>query len=40
MKDMGVIIKIIKEKYDGMMDFGYVSKVIKERLANLWCLIH
>ena len=35
MKDMGKVIKIIKEKYDGMMDFGYVSKVIKEKLSNL-----
>ena len=35
MKDMGKVIKIIKEKYDGMMDFGYVSKVIKEKLFNL-----
>ena len=34
-KDMGMVIKIIKEQYDGMMDFGYVSKVIKERLSNL-----
>ncbi len=37
MKDMGKVIKIIKEKYDGMMDFGYVSKIIKEKLSNLWC---
>ena len=35
MKDMGMVIKIIKAQYDGMMDFGYVSKVIKEKLANL-----
>ena len=35
MKDMGKVIKIIKEKYDGMMDFGYVSKIIKEKLSNL-----
>ena len=34
-KEMGKVIKIIKEEYDGMMDFGYVSKVIKERLLNL-----
>ena len=25
MKDMGKVIKIIKEQYDGMMDFGFVS---------------
>ena len=35
MKDMGKVIKIIKEQYDGMMDFGYVSKVIKDKLSNL-----
>jgi len=35
MKDMGIVIKIIKEQYDGMMDFGYVSKIIKEKLSNL-----
>jgi uncharacterized protein YqeY len=35
MKDMGKVMKIIKEQYDGMMDFGYVSKVIKEKLSNL-----
>ena len=28
-------IQRAKEKYDGMMDFGYVSKVIKEKLSNL-----
>ena len=35
MKDMGKVIKIMKEQYDGMIDFGYVSKVIKEKLSNL-----
>ena len=35
MKDMGKVIKTIKEEYDGMMDFGYVSRVIKEKLSNL-----
>ena len=35
MKDMGKVIKIIKDQYDGKMDFGYVSKVIKEKLSNL-----
>ena len=34
-KDMGKLIKIIKQQYDGMMDFGYVSKVVKEKLSNL-----
>ena len=33
-KDMGKLIKIIKEHYDGRMDFGYVSKVVKEKLSN------
>ena len=35
MRDMGMVIKIIKEQYDGMMDFGYVSKVVKEKLSNV-----
>ena len=35
MKDMGKVMKIIKDKYDGMMDFGYVSKVVKEKLSNV-----
>ena len=34
-RDMGKVIKIIKEQYDGMMDFGYVSKVVKEKLSDL-----
>ena len=34
-KEMGKVIKIIREQYDGMMDFGYVSKIVKERLLNL-----
>ena len=33
-KDMGKLIKIIKEQYSGSMDFGYVSKVIKEKLLK------
>ena len=36
-KDIGKVIKTIKEQYDGRMDFGYVSKVVKEKLTNLWC---
>ena len=35
MKDIGKVINIIKEQYDGMMDFGYASKVIKEKLLKL-----
>ena len=34
-QEMGKVIKIIREQYDGMMDFGYVSKIVKERLLNL-----
>ena len=34
MKDMGKVMKIIKDKYDGIMDFGYVSKIVKARLSN------
>ena len=34
-KDMGKVIKVIKDKYSGRMDFGYVSKIIKEKLSNL-----
>ena len=39
-KDIGIVIKTIKEQYDGRMDFGYVSKVVKEKLTNLWCLFY
>ena len=39
-KEMGKVINIIKEEYDGMMDFGYVSKIVKERLLNLDWLIY
>ena len=35
MRDLGKVIKIIKEQYNGMMDFSYVSKVIKEKLSDL-----
>ena len=34
-KDIGKVIKIIKEQYDGMIDFGYASKVIKEKILKL-----
>ena len=33
-KDMGKVMKIIKDKYDGIMDFGYVSKIVKAKLSN------
>ena len=35
MKDIGKVMRVIKDKYDGMMDFGYVSKVVKEKLSNV-----
>ena len=35
-KDMGKVINLIKDKYNGKIDFGAASKVIKEKLLNLW----
>lgn len=32
MKDMGKLMGVLKSKYSGQMDFGYVSKKIKELL--------
>ena len=34
-KDMGKVINLIKDEYNGKMDFGAVSKVIKEKLLKL-----
>jgi uncharacterized protein len=34
-KDMGKVINLIKQQYNGKMDFGAVSKIIKEKLLNL-----
>ena len=34
-KDMGKVINLIKDEYNGKMDFGVVSKIIKEKLLNL-----
>jgi uncharacterized protein len=34
-KDMGKVINLIKLQYNGKMDFGAVSKIIKEKLLNL-----
>ena len=34
MKDMGLIMKLIKNEYNGKMDFGNVSKIIKSKLNN------
>ena len=34
-KDMGKVINLIKNEYNGKMDFGVVSKIIKAKLLNL-----
>ena len=34
-KDMGTVINLIKEEYNGKMDFEVVSKIIKLKLLNL-----
>ena len=34
-KDMGKVINLIKEEYNGKMDFEVVSKIIKLKLLNL-----
>ena len=34
-KDMGKVINLIKDKYNGKMDFGVASKIIKAKLLNL-----
>ncbi|MDC0093595.1 GatB/YqeY domain-containing protein [Alphaproteobacteria bacterium] len=34
-KDMGRVINLIKNEYNGKMDFGAASKIIKEKLLNL-----
>jgi len=34
-KDMGKVINLIKDEYNGKMDFGVVSKIIKSKLLNL-----
>jgi len=34
-KDMGKVINLIKDEYNGKMDFGVVSKIIKTKLLNL-----
>ena len=33
-KDMGKVINLIKNSYNGRMDFGVVSKIIKEKLIK------
>ena len=34
-RDMGKVINLIKEEYNGKMDFEVVSKIIKSKLLNL-----
>ena len=34
-RDMGKVINLIKDEYNGKMDFGVVSKIIKAKLLNL-----
>jgi uncharacterized protein len=34
-KDMGKVINLIRDEYNGKMDFGVVSKIIREKLLNL-----
>ena len=34
-RDMGTVINLIKEEFNGKMDFGVVSKIIKSKLLNL-----
>ena len=34
-KNIGNVIKLIKEKYDGRIDLGIASKLIKEKLSEI-----
>ena len=34
-RDMGKVINLIKDEYNGKLDFGVVSKIIKAKLLNL-----
>ena len=34
-KNIGDVIKLIKEKYDGRIDLGVASKLIKEKLSEI-----
>ena len=34
-KDIGDVIKLIKEKYEGRIDLGVASKLIKEKLSEI-----
>ena len=37
-KNIGNVIKLIKEKYDGRIDLGVASKLIKEKLSEIWLI--
>ena len=37
-KNIGGVIKLIKEKYDGRIDLGVASKLIKEKLSEIWLI--
>ena len=37
-KNIGDVIKLIKEKYDGRIDLGVASKLIKEKLSEIWLI--
>lgn len=37
-KNIGGVIKLIKEKYDGRIDLGVASKLIKEKLLEIWLI--
>ena len=34
-KNIGDVIKLIKEKYEGRIDLGFASKLIKEKLSEI-----
>jgi uncharacterized protein YqeY len=34
-RDIGKVINLMKEKYDGKIDFGFASKLIKEKLSQI-----
>ena len=34
MKDMGKVINLLKKKHNGEMNFGYVSKIVKNKLIS------
>ena len=36
--DMGKVMKILKEKYFGVMDFAKAGKILKEQLQGWWSI--